>query len=133
ARVVEIGGNASHFLGSVVLAPSPTNTPAGVQGWLVVDGQQRLTTLSILLCAIRDHVRETDPQLSAKIDDLYLFNKYATGIERYSWYRRRPTGRRGSRWSSANRTPAVRIASARPIASSGPSWSRPTTPTTIMT
>ncbi|GAA1636753.1 GmrSD restriction endonuclease domain-containing protein [Actinoplanes couchii] len=83
-RVVEAGGTHSHFLGSVVLAPSPTNTPAGVQSWLVVDGQQRLTTLGILLCAIRDHVRDTDPQLAAKIDDLYLFNKYASGADRYT-------------------------------------------------
>jgi uncharacterized protein with ParB-like and HNH nuclease domain len=28
---------STHFLGSVVLAPSPSNTPAGVQRWLVVD------------------------------------------------------------------------------------------------
>jgi hypothetical protein len=83
-RVVEAGATHSHFLGSVVLAPSPTNTPASVQTWLVVDGQQRLSTLSILLCAIRDHVRGTDEQLGAKIDDLYLFNKYASGVERYT-------------------------------------------------
>ncbi|MDA3645103.1 DUF262 domain-containing protein [Saccharopolyspora indica] len=82
--VIDTGGGASHFLGSVVLAPSQTNTPAGVQSWLVVDGQQRLTTLSILLCAIRDHVRDEDQTLAAKIDDLYLFNKYASGFERYT-------------------------------------------------
>jgi alkylated DNA nucleotide flippase Atl1 len=75
--------SATHFLGSVVLAPSPTNTPAGVQTWLVVDGQQRLTTLSLLLCAIRDHVATTDPQLADKIHDLYLVNKYAAGESRY--------------------------------------------------
>ncbi|MEU6207014.1 DUF262 domain-containing protein [Micromonospora musae] len=83
-RVVRSGDSASHFLGSVVLAPSPMNTPGGVQSWIVVDGQQRLTTLSILLCAVRDHVRDTDERLAAKIDDLYLFNKYASGSERYS-------------------------------------------------
>lgn len=83
-RVAEDGSNTTHFLGSVVLSPSPSNTPTGVQSWLVVDGQQRLTTLSILLCAIRDHVRETDEQLAAKIDDMYLFNKYASGMERYT-------------------------------------------------
>src|SRR5207245_2815364 len=37
-----------------------------------------------LLCAIRDHVRESDPQLAPKIDDMYLFNKYASAIERYT-------------------------------------------------
>ncbi|MGN9768428.1 GmrSD restriction endonuclease domain-containing protein [Micromonospora sp. SD12] len=83
-RVTEVNDNVTHFLGSVVLAPSPANTPTGVQSWLVVDGQQRLTTLSILLCAIRDHVRESDAQLAAKIDDMYLFNKYASGMERYT-------------------------------------------------
>ncbi|GGP73428.1 GmrSD restriction endonuclease domain-containing protein [Saccharothrix coeruleofusca] len=82
--VVDSGGTASHFLGSVVLAPSPANTPAGVQVWLVVDGQQRLTTLSILLCAIRDHVRGEDARLAEKIDDLYLFNRFADGQERYT-------------------------------------------------
>ncbi|MGH3674009.1 MAG: GmrSD restriction endonuclease domain-containing protein [Pseudonocardiaceae bacterium] len=74
---------STHFLGSVVLAPSPSNTPAGVVRWLVVDGQQRLTTLSLLLCAIRDHVQHDDSQLAEKIHEHYLVNKYASGDERY--------------------------------------------------
>lgn len=40
----------SHFLGSVVLAAPPG---AG-QGLLVIDGQQRIVTVSLLLCALRD-------------------------------------------------------------------------------
>lgn len=36
----------THFMGSLVLASSPMNGPAGVSDWLVIDGQQRLTTLS---------------------------------------------------------------------------------------
>ncbi|MGH4014735.1 MAG: GmrSD restriction endonuclease domain-containing protein [Pseudonocardiaceae bacterium] len=74
---------STHFLGSIVIAPSPSNTPAGVVKWLVVDGQQRLTTLSLLLCAIRDHVQHDDPQLAEKIHEFYLVNKYASGNERY--------------------------------------------------
>lgn len=74
---------STHFLGSVVLAPSPSNTPAGVVRWLVVDGQQRLTTLSLLLCAIRDHVQQDDPQLADKIHEYYLVNKYASADEKY--------------------------------------------------
>ena len=50
----------THFIGSLVLAPSPANGPAGVTEFLVVDGQQRLTTLSLLLCAIRDHRVQTE-------------------------------------------------------------------------
>src|SRR5690606_17566976 len=42
----------SHFLGSVVLAPGPELAPSRSQ-WIVVDGQPRLTTLMLALCAIR--------------------------------------------------------------------------------
>jgi len=45
----------THFLGSIVLAPSPSLAPSGVYKWLVVDGQQRLTTLMLAMCALRDH------------------------------------------------------------------------------
>lgn len=74
---------STHFLGSLVIAPSPSNTPAGVVRWLVVDGQQRLTTLSLLLCAIRDHVQHDDHQLAEKIHEHYLVNKYAPFEEHY--------------------------------------------------
>ena len=47
--------SATHFLGSLVLAGFRDNGPGGVQRWLVVDGQQRLTTLTLLLAAVRDH------------------------------------------------------------------------------
>jgi uncharacterized protein with ParB-like and HNH nuclease domain len=68
---------ATHFIGSLVLAPSPSNGPAGVQEFLVVDGQQRLTTLSILLCAIRDHRSATeDVEHKERINQQYLLNKW---------------------------------------------------------
>lgn len=68
--------NLTHFIGSLVLAPSPTHGPA-VSEFLVVDGQQRLTTLSILLCAIRDHrAKHEDPDHRERINNEYLINKY---------------------------------------------------------
>ncbi|WP_433277474.1 GmrSD restriction endonuclease domain-containing protein [Pseudonocardia xinjiangensis] len=76
-------GSATHFLGSIVLAPSPDTTAGGLTRWIVVDGQQRLTTLSLLLCAVRDHVHAAHPQLAEKIHDLHLVNKYAAGDDRY--------------------------------------------------
>ncbi|MGQ0775097.1 MAG: GmrSD restriction endonuclease domain-containing protein [Pseudonocardiales bacterium] len=67
----------THFVGSLVLAPSPSNGPAGVLEYLVVDGQQRLTTLSILLCAIRDHRARTETEEHReRIDQQYLINRW---------------------------------------------------------
>lgn len=74
---------ATHFLGSVVLAPSPLTSVSGLQRWLVVDGQQRLTTLMVALCALRDHQVPEDPTARERFDDRYLINKYLTGNERY--------------------------------------------------
>ncbi len=45
--LAEASERPAHFIGSVVLAPSPGLQASGVQRWLVVDGQQRLTTLML--------------------------------------------------------------------------------------
>ncbi|GAA2879192.1 DUF262 domain-containing protein [Streptosporangium fragile] len=76
------GEDVSHFLGSVVLAPAPGNAP-GRSRWLVVDGQQRLTTLLLALCALRDHQAAEDPVHRERINDLHLLNKYKPGDMRY--------------------------------------------------
>lgn len=69
-----------HFLGSVVIAPSPTLHAAGVQRWLVVDGQQRLTTLMLALTAIRDHTQlEGDDTAADRIHRQYLVNEFRQG------------------------------------------------------
>lgn len=69
--------SVTHFIGSLVLAPSPANGPAGVQEFLVIDGQQRLTTLSILLCAIRDHRARTEgPDHRDRVNEQYLINRW---------------------------------------------------------
>lgn len=79
---------ATHFIGSLVLAPTPDIGPAGVNKYLVVDGQQRLTTLTLLLAAIRDHQREVldGPEAEmafAQINEQYLINKFNQGLDRY--------------------------------------------------
>ena len=72
-----------HFIGSVVM--HPTNTvPTGVSKYAVIDGQQRLTTLFILLVALRDTARACGHErLAERITDTYLTNKYALLHERY--------------------------------------------------
>lgn len=67
-----------HFLGSVVLAPAPV-PPGGPTVWIVVDGQQRLTTLSLALCALRDRIRAEDPERAAYVHEDYLVNRRESG------------------------------------------------------
>lgn len=80
AEVRRLDPTATHFIGSLVLAASPDNGAVGVQKYLVVDGQQRLTTLTLLLAALRDHQVETSgPEHRDRIDTQYLVNKYEKG------------------------------------------------------
>ena len=71
-----------HFLGSIVSKSLP-GTPEGVSPYIVIDGQQRLTTLSIAITALRDRIAEDDPASGDRLDDLCLLNKYANGEYRY--------------------------------------------------
>lgn len=66
---------ALHFLGSVVTASDAAgpNRPAF---YTLIDGQQRITTLSILLAALRDHLRPIDEFAADRIDGLYLINQF---------------------------------------------------------
>ncbi|MFD3943611.1 DUF262 domain-containing protein [Streptomyces sp. NPDC058579] len=74
---------AAHFLGSVVLAPERV-AAGGMQRWLVVDGQQRLTTLMLAFTALRDsHRARGREKKAARIHDLILVNGYQDGNDHY--------------------------------------------------
>ena len=75
------------FLGSIVSKSQP-GTPEGVSPYIVIDGQQRLTTLSIVIAALRDRVSKENPAAGERITDLCLMNKYAR--DEYQ-YKIRPT------------------------------------------
>ncbi|MCX0274230.1 DUF262 domain-containing protein [Nocardia zapadnayensis] len=71
--------HTTHFIGSVVLAPVPGGVAGSITRYLVVDGQQRLTTLTLLLAAIRDHLRDLDEPPQRDIDRIHnqlLTNQY---------------------------------------------------------
>ncbi|EST38696.1 hypothetical protein N566_05945 [Streptomycetaceae bacterium MP113-05] len=73
----------AHFLGSVVLAPGRISA-GGMQRWLVVDGQQRLTTLMLAFTALRERHQERGSDMkAARIRDLHLVNTYREGDDRY--------------------------------------------------
>ncbi len=69
--------NASHF-GGAIITRSESEPPGGVPIYNVVDGQQRLTTISILLACITEKLKETGPTGrwdSEKISSAFLSNK----------------------------------------------------------
>ena len=71
-----------HFIGSIVTMPSQS-VPEGVPKFVLIDGQQRLTTLLVLLAVIRDNAAALPGTLANQIDDLLLFNKYQEGLDEY--------------------------------------------------
>ena len=49
-----------HYLGALIIEGVRPSSPREVKRFLVIDGQQRLTTLQLLLCAYRDIARENE-------------------------------------------------------------------------
>ncbi len=74
----------SHFLGSVVYI-STGDTSASFTRWLLIDGQQRVTTLTLLLAALRDYIVKTgwsgteDGPTAKRIEAYFLKNVEETG------------------------------------------------------
>ena len=91
---------SGHFLGSVVYV-STEDSSAGFVRWQLIDGQQRMTTLTLLLAALRDHLQETewqspdgdpDAPTSERIEHDFLINghqeterRYKLKLRRYDW------------------------------------------------
>lgn len=76
---------AGHFVGSIVNIVEQA-MPTGVQKYMIIDGQQRMTTLTLLLLALRDYAiqRPEDTTInSRRIDNMLLKNEYEVGDERY--------------------------------------------------
>lgn len=57
AELYEQSNPRSHFMGSIVTIPT-VSLPQGVAKYLLIDGQQRLTTIFILLSLLRDKARQ---------------------------------------------------------------------------
>jgi uncharacterized protein with ParB-like and HNH nuclease domain len=71
----------SHFIGSIVTMPT-TSVPEGVTKFLLIDGQQRLTTVFILLALLRDLARDNGAkELSEEINQTMLVNPFKKGSD----------------------------------------------------
>ena len=78
-------GKVGHFVGSIVNIAEQA-MPTGVQKYMIIDGQQRMTTLTLLLLALRDYAIKNpeDKTINARrIDNMLLKNEYEVGDERY--------------------------------------------------
>lgn len=75
----------SHFVGSIVNIAEQA-MPTGVQKFMLIDGQQRLTTLSLLLIALRNFAQAHPDNVTInprRIDSAMLQNMDESGVEKY--------------------------------------------------
>jgi uncharacterized protein with ParB-like and HNH nuclease domain len=73
-----------HFMGSMVTMQTGS-VPQGVSQYLLIDGQQRLTTILILLAVVRDRAQQQQEtgKLGEQINNTILTNPYEEDLERY--------------------------------------------------
>lgn len=70
---------SSHFIGSMVTMPT-VSVPEGVAKFLLIDGQQRLTTIYVLLSLLRDLAKSRgQDELAQEIQHTKLVNPYKKG------------------------------------------------------
>lgn len=81
---MEKGHKKHHFVGSIV-SIAEKKALMGVQKQLIIDGQQRMTTLSILMIALRDYLRDITPddEFEDNITDMVLKNPKRKGEDAY--------------------------------------------------
>ena len=89
--IVRVGSDANtkaHFVGSVVYVAAEESS-AKITRWLLIDGQQRLTTVSLLLAALRNRMPAEEPASENPVDD----NGLPTRLELEDYYLRNTHGR----------------------------------------
>ncbi len=73
-----------HFMGSMVTMPSNDSLPQGVTKYVLIDGQQRLTTIFILVAVLRDQAKKSNQlKLGNELNNKFLVNEYDEGWDYY--------------------------------------------------
>ncbi len=78
-----------HFIGSIVYIHDGVFNIAAIPQFLVIDGQQRLTTLSLLLLALARTAQDADDERGISHEDIfesYLVNKHGRDEHRYKLF-----------------------------------------------
>ncbi|GAA7427310.1 hypothetical protein ID0988_12140 [Helicobacter pylori] len=94
--IVKTGKNdkiEGHFIGSIVFVHDGIYT-TNHNDLLIIDGQQRLTTITLLLIALRDHLNDEDEFLEKfshqKIQNRYLINSDEKGDKKFKLFLSEP-------------------------------------------
>jgi len=85
-RTGKDGSVSAHFVGSIVYIEKGLYQVTTPEPLLVIDGQQRLTTMSLLIEALARHLGETEPVdgfSAEKLRSYYLLNPLEKGERRY--------------------------------------------------
>jgi uncharacterized protein with ParB-like and HNH nuclease domain/predicted transport protein len=85
-RISRDANTPGHFIGSVVYFQESIHTVSDVPKLLVIDGQQRLTTISLLIAALAEFVRDHNVDIDTnftKLQNYYLLNAEEDGELRY--------------------------------------------------
>lgn len=84
--ILEIGTNSkknAHFIGSIVYVHDDVYSASGIRELTTIDGQQRLTTLTLIYLVIYRLAKTLGKeQLLNKINETYLINKFAADEEK---------------------------------------------------
>jgi uncharacterized protein with ParB-like and HNH nuclease domain len=78
-RAYKSGDGSAHFMGAIVSVPL-SSSMVGVHKHLIIDGQQRLTTLALLLAALREYVPQFDQDA---INDYLTNHRYTVDSDDY--------------------------------------------------
>jgi uncharacterized protein with ParB-like and HNH nuclease domain/predicted transport protein len=87
--IMRTGGNgdiSAHFIGSIVYIEKGLSNLTSQEPMLVIDGQQRLTTVTLLIAALAKALGETEPVdgfSPRKLRNYYLQNPEEAGERRY--------------------------------------------------
>lgn len=85
-RISRDTNTPGHFIGSVVYFQESIHTVSDVPKLLVIDGQQRLTTISIMIAALAEFIRDNHVEIDTnftKLQNYYLLNSEEEGELRY--------------------------------------------------
>ena len=84
--ILEVGRNKkmnAHFIGSIVYVHDDVYTASKIKELTIIDGQQRLTTLTLIYLVLYRLAKELKEEgLVAEISETYLINKFAPEAEK---------------------------------------------------